>query len=344
MILNYARIYGAGEPFARSLLLQFNPSLSEEEAGRRAKHMYLQTKGERGYQLNKQGVWLQGLLGGAKREEAVTSRQELWRLGKLRAVLDRLTVAGPGLRPGGELQLSEEGRELYLEIRPDLEEEDTPLVGEKELGELLRHIVQHHGSVVNNTIASYDTRESLVHQTIWSGGSESHTFNQLEAVAMSDKPTTPVLGAGISRALDSRLIGRNYLTSRINWVVQSSAVDYLHLMLVAVEWLFQEMGIKGRFCISIHDEVRYMVVSEDRYKASLALHMANLLVRCEVCAKLGLTSLPASTAFFSSVDVDKVLRKEPGADCVTPSNSLGLEKGHGISRGESLNIWQTLDR
>ena len=53
-------------------------------------------------------------------------------------------------------------------------------------------------------------------------------------------------------------------------------------------------------------QVRYLVVSEDRYKASLALHLANLLVRSEVSAQLGLHSLPASTAFFSSVDIDKV--------------------------------------
>ena len=86
---------------------------------------------------------------------------------------------------------------------------------------------------------------------------------------------------------------------RINWVVQSSAVDFLHLLLVTVEWLFREMGVRGRFVISIHDEVRYLVTSEDRYKASLALHLANLLVRSEVSAKLGLDSLPASTAFFS---------------------------------------------
>ena len=58
--------------------------------------------------------------------------------------------------------------------------------------------------------------------------------------------------------------------------------------------------------LSIHDEVRYLVVSEDRYKAALALHLANLLVRAEVCAKLGLDNLPANTAFFSSVDVDAV--------------------------------------
>ena len=132
--------------------------------------------------------------------------------------------------------------------------------------------------------------------------------------------------------------------NRINWVVQSSTVDFLHLLLVSVEWLFREMGVRGRFVISIHDEIRYLVVSEDRYKASLALHLANLLVRSEVSARLGLGSLPASTAFFSSVDVDTVLRKEPSADCVTPSNKLGLERGHGIARGEGLDIWQTLEK
>ena len=73
--------------------------------------------------------------------------------------------------------------------------------------------------------------------------------------------------------------------------------------------------MKGRFIISIHDEVRYMVASEDRYKAALALHLSNLLVRAHVVACLGLDSLPASTAFFSSVDVDTVLRKEPDSDC-----------------------------
>ena len=93
---------------------------------------------------------------------------------------------------------------------------------------------------------------------------------------------------------------------RINWVVQSSAVDFLHLLLVTIEWLFEEMEIQGRFMISIHDEVRYLVVSEHRYKAALAFHLANLLVRAEVCAKLGLDNLPANTAFFSSVDVDLV--------------------------------------
>lgn len=46
-----------------------------------------------------------------------------------------------------------------------------------------------------------------------------------------------------------------YQPSKINWVVQSSAVDYLHLMLVCTRWLFDKYNIDGRYCISIHDEV-----------------------------------------------------------------------------------------
>ena len=87
-----------------------------------------------------------------------------------------------------------------------------------------------------------------------------------------------------------------------------------------------------------------MVREEDKYLAALAFHLSNLLVRAHVVASLGLDSLPASTAFFSSVDVDYVLRKEPSSDCVTPSNPLGLQQGHGIPPGEGLDILQVLDK
>ena len=48
------------------------------------------------------------------------------------------------------------------------------------------------------------------------------------------------------------------MTSRVNWVVQSSAVDYLHMMLVCMRWLIECYQIDARFCISIHDEVRLL--------------------------------------------------------------------------------------
>lgn len=82
------------------------------------------------------------------------------------------------------------------------------------------------------------------------------------------------------------------MTSRVNWVVQSSAVDYLHLMLVCMRWLLDSYRIDGRFCISIHDEVRYLVASDDRYRAALALQITNLLTRSMFAYKLGFDNLP----------------------------------------------------
>ena len=53
-----------------------------------------------------------------------------------------------------------------------------------------------------------------------------------------------------------------------------------------------------------------MVVSEDLYKVALAFHLANLLVRGKDVSSrdLGLNNLPFCIAFFSSVDIDTIMR------------------------------------
>ena len=57
--------------------------------------------------------------------------------------------------------------------------------------------------------------------------------------------------------------------------------------------------------------------------------------------RLDLHDLPMSVAFFSAIDVDKCLRKEATMDCQTPSNPLGLEKGHDIPQGVTLMTFET---
>ena len=313
-ILNYGRIYGAGEPFARLLLMQFNNSLSEREAASRAKHMYQQTKGTRGHLLNRRGQWVYDNFGHLTNIVNRTSHYmgqslnsgEMSSLANMVAVVNKLvTVEEAELQKYHKSQrfpLTEAGEELVQLT----ESHNCTEVDVNQILKMIEYLQRKKRKVFDKIKSDYETKESLVERVVWSGGSESATFNRLEEIAMNLHPVTPVLRAEISRALDTRLCGRNFLTSRINWVVQSSAVDFLHLLLVTIDWLFRDMEVRARFVISIHDEIRYLVVSEDRYKASLALHMANLLVRSEVCSKLGLTSLPASTAFFSSVDVDKV--------------------------------------
>ena len=44
-IFNYGRVYGAGEPFAVRLLMQFNHNLTLKEAERTAAKLYEATKG-----------------------------------------------------------------------------------------------------------------------------------------------------------------------------------------------------------------------------------------------------------------------------------------------------------
>lgn len=185
-------------------------------------------------------------------------------------------------------------------------------------------------------------RADLFDRKFWFGGTESFVFNKLEEIALSDKPQTPALSCGITQALSKEYLpsgfGTDYMTSRINWVVQSSGVDYLHLLIVAMDHLIAKYDIKARYLISVHDELRYLVKEEDKYRAALALQIANLWTRCQFAYRLGMADLPQGVAFFSAVDIDKVLRKEADLPCVTPSQP------NPIPPGESLNIVQILER
>ncbi|KAM4749032.1 DNA polymerase subunit gamma-1 [Rhinophrynus dorsalis] len=276
-VFNYGRIYGAGQPFAERLLMQFNHRLTQEQAAEKAKQMYAMTKGIRRYILSEEGEWLMQELG----------------------------------------ILVERGKENSVSL-------------------------QDVRKIQKEASAKSRRKWNLVSRRIWSGGTESEMFNKLESIAMSPSPRTPVLGCHISRALEPSAVKGEFITSRVNWAVQSSAVDYLHLMLVAMKWLFEEYDIDGRFCISIHDEVRYLVQTEDKYRAALALQITNLLTRCMFAFKLGMRDLPQSVAFFSAVDIDWCLRKEVTMDCTTPSNPTGIEQRYGIPQGEALDIFQII--
>ncbi|KAJ7504568.1 DNA polymerase family A-domain-containing protein [Mycena galericulata] len=185
-------------------------------------------------------------------------------------------------------------------------------------------------------------RTDIFDRKFWFGGTESFLFNKLEEIAVSDKPQTPALGCGVTYALSKEYLpsdfGSDYMPSRINWVVQSSGVDYLHLLIVSMDYLIRKYNIHARYLISVHDELRYLVSDADRYRAALALQIANVWTRSLFAYKLGMDDLPQGVAFFSAVDVDRVLRKEVDMPCVTPSQP------NPIPPGESLNIEVVLER
>ncbi|KAH9883709.1 DNA polymerase gamma [Xylariomycetidae sp. FL2044] len=213
---------------------------------------------------------------------------------------------------------------LLRQFNPSLSEQET---------------LETAGKLYAATKGTKTNRKALHKRPFWRGGTESFVFNKLEEFAEQDKPRTPVLGAGITEALMGRFISRGaYLTSRINWAIQSSGVDYLHLLIVSMDYLTRRFNIDARLAISVHDEIRYLVKNEDKYRAAMALQIANLWTRAMFSQQVGIDDLPQACAYFSAIDIDHVLRKEVDMDCVTPSHSTA------IPPGESLDIMQLLNK
>jgi DNA polymerase gamma 1 len=105
-----------------------------------------------------------------------------------------------------------------------------------------------------------------------------------------------------------------------------------------MEYLARRYNIDCRLAITVHDEIRYLVKEQDKYRAAMAMQIANLWTRAMFAQQMGINELPQSCAYFSAVDIDHVLRKEVDMDCVTPSHSTP------IPHGESLGIEALLDK
>ena len=195
---------------------------------------------------------------------------------------------------------------------------------------------------IDDDMYLYELSRGLINRSAsnlyWSEGSESHLFNKLEEIANCREPRTPVLNCRISSALLPENVQRSFFTSRMNWVVQSSGVDYLHLLLVSMKWLMTTFRISGRYSLSIHDDIRFLVREEDAERAALALQLSNLYTRSLFAYMAGVPDLPLSVAFFSGVEIDRVIRKDPTNECVTLSNREGIHKERGIPPGRSLDI------
>ncbi|KAK3167012.1 DNA-directed DNA polymerase gamma mip1 [Lepraria neglecta] len=182
------------------------------------------------------------------------------------------------------------------------------------------------------------SRKALNDRSFWRGGTESFVFNRLEEFAEQERPRTPVLGAGITEALMRRYINKGgFMTSRINWAIQSSGVDYLHLLIISMDYLIRRFNIDARLAITVHDEIRYLVKEQDKYRGAMALQVANVWTRAMFSQQMGINDLPQSCAYFSAVDIDHVLRKEVDMDCVTPSHPDKIPHGESVTINQLLN-------
>ncbi|SCU96353.1 LAMI_0F06260g1_1 [Lachancea mirantina] len=210
--------------------------------------------------------------------------------------------------------------QLLKKFNPGITDEEAKLTAER-LYASTKGTIQH----------------SKTFKKFWFGGSESILFNKLEGIAEQKEPRTPVLGAGITNSLTKSNLGKSsFLPSRINWAIQSSGVDYLHLLCCSMNYLIKKYSLRARLALSIHDEIRFLAAKEDKYRVAMALQISNLWTRAIFCEQMGISDLPQNCAFFSAVDIDHVLRKEVDMDCITPSNKEAIPHGVSLSIKELL--------
>ena len=131
-------------------------------------------------------------------------------------------------------------------------------------------------------------------------GIEAEFFNYVERSCSQSPSILPVLGGKSLKNLTRQYCNDSFITTRSNWIVQSSAVDFLHIFLTVMEYLIQANGINAQFSLSIHDQIKYISSIEDRYRTALAFQIAHLITRAHFSKACGVYELPFNCAFFSS--------------------------------------------
>lgn len=155
-------------------------------------------------------------------------------------------------------------------------------------------------------------------------GLASEAFNKMSALTSIRQPKTPLLGAWLSSAV---ALDPDAATSKTNWIVQASGSDFRDLMVCLVQSFAAKLGIEMLLVLFIHDEGRYLVKQEDTIQAAYILQLAHLYCRVAFIQCLGLDNIPANVAWFSGVDVDTVLRKDPANVQVTPTQQTPIPAG-----------------
>lgn len=187
---------------------------------------------------------------------------------------------------------------------------------------------------------------------LYQGGTDSLSFNfmltygntkplpyPLRHLNPTDyRPRTPLLRSAMSEAINIKWAAKDFLTTRANWCVQSTGVDLLHMTLCIVHHLATQSSIKHRFVLARHDEVWFLVPDDQTLEFAKVLQIASVTVWSQLAKALGFKTLPENYAWFSGINVDYCIRKEPIPDYSTKtvSNPTELPYGYVLTPSE---VW-----
>lgn len=174
----------------------------------------------------------------------------------------------------------------------------------------------------------------------YSGGTDSDAYNfminlaeryklpnHLRHLNHMDTARTPMLGAAISEpiSIDNT---KDYTTSRCNWTIQSTGVDFLHLFSVILIDLFEKYEIDGYLVLPIHDEIWSCVNETQQELAAECFQIAHFYSWIYLAYRLGFDDFPLAYSLFSEINIDNCLRKEVTESQITPSNDSEVPFGY----------------
>jgi hypothetical protein len=80
--------------------------------------------------------------------------------------------------------------------------------------------------------------------------------------------------------------------------------------LTFLDYYITEWKLEGNFIISVHDEVWTLVRENQKYMMAWAFQLSHMLTWAIFFKAYGFSTIPYNYLFFSSVNIDTVLRKE----------------------------------
>ena len=169
-----------------------------------------------------------------------------------------------------------------------------------------------------------ETNQKEIKST-YQGGIGSNVFNVLDDFSERPDVRTSVLGFKIPDSLNPKYVMSDFKTTRVNWLIQSAGVDFLHLLLTGIRYYTLRLKLDVRLVFPIHDEVRYMVADKDVDEFVKVLQTVHIKAKAYTYYVNGIQSMPQAVAWFGDVDVDDRLRKEVDDQCQTPSTPEGFE-------------------
>ena len=145
---------------------------------------------------------------------------------------------------------------------------------------------------------------------LFKGGTDSHAYNYMLRLADTEYSRTVLGKSAAPKPLQKRYVGKDHMPSRCNRSIQSAGVDILHLFLTFLDYYIAEWKLEGNFIISVHDEVWTLVRYNQRYLMAWAFQLSHMLTWTIFFKAYGFSTIPYNYLFFSSVNIDTVLRKE----------------------------------